>query len=112
MASVEDCRAALERLAERLSSVDEQERRRHAFDRSLSCRVRDLDTTFTGQLRDGHIEGISEAPAPKAQIRLTTDSDDLVAMTNGHLSFGQAWLSGKVKVEASVMDLLKLKSLL
>jgi predicted lipid carrier protein YhbT len=112
MASVEDCEAALQRLAERLSSVDEDERRRHAFDRSLSCRVRDLDVTFTGQLRDGDIQEISTDPAPKAQIRLTTTSDDLVAMTDGHLSFGQAWLSGKVKVEASVLDLLKLKSLI
>jgi predicted lipid carrier protein YhbT len=112
MATVEDCEAALQRLAERLSSVDENERRKHTFDRSLSCHVRDLDVTFTGRLSDGDIEGISTDPAPKAQIRLTTDSDDLVAMTDGHLSFGQAWLSGKVKVEASVLDLLKLKSLL
>ena len=27
-------------------------------------------------------------------------------MTDGHLGFGQAWLSGKVKVEAGVRDLL------
>jgi predicted lipid carrier protein YhbT len=112
MATVKECYAALERLSERFSSVDEEERRKHAFDRSLSCRVPDLDVTFTGQLDDGHIRDISTEPAPRAQIRLTTDSDDLVAMTDGHLSFGQAWLSGKVKVEASVLDLLKLKSLL
>ena len=112
MATVEECHVALERLAERLASVDEDARRKHAFDRTMSCRVPDLDVTFTGALRDGHLQDISTDEAPKAQLRLTADSDDLVAMTDGHLSFGQAWLGGKIKVEASVLDLIKLKSLL
>ena len=112
MATVEECHHALERLAERLSSVDEGARRKHVSDRTLSCRVPDLDVTFTGALQDGHLSGISTDPAPKAQIRLTAASDDLLAMTDGRLSFGQAWLSGKVKVDASVMDLIKLRSML
>ena len=112
MATVDECHDAVERLAERLSSVDEEERRKHAFDRTLSCHIPDLDVTFTGSLRDGHLQDISTDEAPRAQIRLTAKSDDLVAMTDGHLSFGQAWLAGKVRVEASVMDLIKLKSLL
>jgi predicted lipid carrier protein YhbT len=112
MATVDECHDAVERLAERLSSVDEEARRKHAFDRTLSCHIPDLDLTFTGALHDGHLQEISTDPAPKAQIRLTANSDDLVAMTDGHLSFGQAWLAGKIKVEASVLDLIKLKSML
>jgi hypothetical protein len=111
MATLDECRAALERLAQKLSSVEDTDRRQHAFDRSVSCLVPDLQTTFSGQLRDGHIVGITTEPAPRAQIRLTADSDDLVALTDGRVSFGQAWLSGKVKVQAGVMDLLKLKSM-
>jgi predicted lipid carrier protein YhbT len=112
MATIKDCRAALERLSDKLREVDEEERKQHAFDRTLSCHVPDLDVTFTGRLEDGHITGITTDEAPKAQIRLTAKSDDLVAMTDGQLSFGQAWLSGKVKVEAGVRDLLKLRSML
>jgi predicted lipid carrier protein YhbT len=112
MASLEECHAALERLAERLSTVDDDERQRHAFDRSLSCHVPDLDVTFAGALSDGHITDITTEPAPKAQIRLTATSDDLVALTDGDLDFGKAWLSGRVKVEAGVRDLLKLRSML
>ncbi len=112
MATVDECHDAVERLAERLSSVDDEARRKHAFDRTLSCHIPDLDITFTGSLRDGHLQDISTDPAPKAQIRLTANSDDLVAMTDGHLSFGQAWFGGKIKVDASVLDLIKLKSLL
>jgi predicted lipid carrier protein YhbT len=112
MATDEECRAALERLAARLASVDGDEHRHHTFDRSMSCFVPDLEVTFSGALSDGHITGITTDPAPKAQVRLTVGSDDLVALTDGHLDFGRAWLSGRVKVEASVRDLLKLRSML
>lgn len=110
MATIEQCRTALESLAAHLSGDDAA--RQSTFDRTLSCRVPDLGVTFSGQLREGQILGITTEPAPKAQIRLTTDSDDLVALTDGSLSFGQAWLGGRVKVEAGVRDLLKLRSML
>jgi predicted lipid carrier protein YhbT len=112
MATAAQCRKALENLASRLRDVDEADRRRHAFDRTLSCHVPDLGVTFSGELKDGHIVGITTDEAPKAQIRLTAASDDLVALTEGELSFGQAWLAGRVKVEAGVRDLLKLRSML
>ena len=112
MASLEDCHTALERLAGRLSSADDHHRQRVAFDRSLSCTVPDLGVTFSGQLSDGHITDITTEPAERAQLRLTATSDDLVALTDGHLNFAQAWLSGRVKVEAGVRDLLKLRSML
>jgi putative sterol carrier protein len=112
MATIEECRAALERLSGRLSDVDESDRKQHAFDRTLSCHVPDLDVTFSGRLEDGEIRDISTDDAPRAQIRLTASSDDLVALTDGELDFGRAWLAGRVKVEAGVRDLLKLRSML
>jgi putative sterol carrier protein len=112
MATEKECRRALEGLASRLREVDEHDRKKHTFDRTLSCHLTDLGKTFSGALEDGHIVGITTDPAPKAQIRLTMTSDDLVALTDGELSFGQAWLSGRVKVEGGVRDLLKLRSML
>lgn len=112
MATTAECRQALESLAARLRDVDEHDRKKHAFDRTLSCHVPDLDVTFSGRLHDGHIVGITTDPAERAQIRLTASSDDLVALTDGELNFAQAWLSGRIKVEAGVRDLLKLRSML
>lgn len=109
MASLEECHAALERLASRLT--DHRDHKHAAFDRSLSCTVPDLGVTFSGRLSDGHLSGITTEPAERAQLRLTADSDDLVAMTDGHLNVAQAWLSGRIKVEAGVRDLLKLRSM-
>ena len=110
MATLDECRGALESIAARLSAADDSVRRRHLADRTISCRVRDLDVTFTGRLADGRLADITTDAAPKAQIRLTISSDDLVALTDGRLS--SAWAHGKVRVDASVMDLLRLRNLL
>ena len=48
----------------------------------------------------------------RADIRLTMTSDDLVALTSGELSFGPAWATGRVKLEAGLRDLLRLRKLL
>ena len=86
-----------------------------ALDRSVSCRITDLDITFVGRLEDGRIEVRRHAPGPaaeKAQIRLTMTGDDLVAMVDGELNFAKAWGSGRVKLEAGLRDLLRLRKLL
>ncbi|MQY13138.1 hypothetical protein SRB5_32810 [Streptomyces sp. RB5] len=115
MRTTEECRAALERLSESMGGAEGNVRRVAALDRSLSCRITDLDTTFTGRLRGGRIQDVTAVagePPGKAQIRLTMSSDDLVALVDGGLNFAKAWGSGRVKVHASVPDLLRLRSLL
>ncbi len=42
-----------------------------------SCRIPDLDTTFSGRLHEGALLDISNVPLDDAQIRLTVSSDDL-----------------------------------
>ena len=112
MATLEECRVALGTLADTMATAEEDVRRHTTLDRSLSCHVPDLGVTFSGQLRDGHIHDITTDPAPRAQIRLTVDSDDLVALVNGELNFAKAWGSGRVKLEASLFDLFRLRKLL
>jgi hypothetical protein len=48
----------------------------------------------------------------QAQVRFTAKSDDLVAIAEDPGSFGRAWLTGRLKVEASILDLLRLRKLL
>ncbi|MFI6850238.1 SCP2 sterol-binding domain-containing protein [Kitasatospora sp. NPDC050467] len=115
MANAEECRAALEQLSRNMAKSTGDIRKAAALDRSLTCRITDLDLTFTGRLRDGRIEDVTEAPgAPteKAEIRLTMSSDDLVAMVDGRLNFASAWAGGRVKLEAGFRDLLRLRTLL
>ncbi|SDJ96015.1 SCP2 sterol-binding domain-containing protein [Streptomyces indicus] len=115
MATIEECRGALDRLSDNLASAEGDVRSAAALDRSLSCHIKDLDTTFTGRLQDGRIEvrdTYEGAPREKAQIRLAMTGDDLVAMVNGELNFAKAWAAGRVKLEASFRDLLQLRKLL
>ncbi|WP_426363184.1 SCP2 sterol-binding domain-containing protein [Streptomyces sp. E-08] len=115
MATITECRGALDRLSDNLARADDGVRGAAALDRSLSCHVTDLDTTFTGRLTQGRIrvDGTVDGPPPdKAQIRLAMTGDDLVAMVAGELNFAKAWASGRVRLEAGFRDLLRLRSLL
>ena len=113
MATVEACEDALAHLGDRLSEVEHDVKRKHIVDRSVSCRIPDLGVTFYGHLRDGHLRDVvQDEPAEQAQIRLTVSSDDLIALTHGELHFAHAWASGRLKIEASVRDMLRLRSLL
>jgi hypothetical protein len=112
MATVEECRQALERLAQQMSKTDGDPRRTPSLDRTLGCHLTDLGVDFRGRLHDGTITDIEQTADARAKIKLTTTSDDLVALTNGSLNFTSAWTGGRLKVDASVFDLLKLRSLL
>lgn len=115
MASVAECERAFATLADRLSTADAGTRGKAAFDRSLSCRLTDLEISFAGQLRDSRLEQIRRVTDPDAerpaQIRLAMTSDDLLRLVDGDLNLGSAWTSGRVKVHGSVFDLLKLRSI-
>ena len=86
------------------------------LDRSLSCRLTDLDEVVLGRLTSGSVRDLHVLPhgpaIPKADIRLTMSSDDLLALTDGRLHFGSAWATGKVRLEAGLRDLLRLRKIL
>ncbi|CAG7657483.1 sterol-binding protein [Actinacidiphila bryophytorum] len=115
MATIEECRAALDQLSRNMAKAEGDVRAATALDRSLSCRITDLDVTFVGRLHGGAITDVVTvpgAPQDKAQIRLTMSGGDLVAMVGGELSFAKAWGSGRVRVQASLRDVFRLRTLL
>jgi predicted lipid carrier protein YhbT len=114
MATAEECRQALDSLLGRLAELDPADKEAHLVDRVISCKVSDLGVTFVTHLgRDGAgpvtVANGSDGPA---QVRFTTKSDDLVALAEDPGSIGRAWLTGRLKVEASIFDLLRLRKLL
>ncbi|MET9605746.1 SCP2 sterol-binding domain-containing protein [Streptomyces sp. NPDC006512] len=115
MATIEECREALDRLSGNLAKAEGDVRGAAALDRSLSCHITDLDRTFAGRLDGGRIRVDSVEAGPprqKAEIRLAMTGDDLLALVAGELKFAKAWASGRVRLEAGFRDLLRLKSLL
>jgi hypothetical protein len=112
VATVEECEAALHDLAAMLRGVDKDTRDQHVVDRTLSAWISDLKECFTGRLGADGLTDITRGGQHDGQIRLKLKSDDLVALTKGELSFPVAWASGRVKVDASISDLLRLRTLL
>ncbi len=114
MATADECRAALDSLIGRISDMDAKQRAAHLADRTLSCRVPDLGLTFLTRLGPHGAEPIKEVPdgTPQAQVRFTADSDVVVAIAGDPGSFMRAWLSGKLKVQGSVFDLLLLRKIM
>jgi hypothetical protein len=112
VATIEQCTKALEGILGDLASSPAAK----GMDRTLSCRLTDLGQVVRGRLAESEIKDIEvlaeDAEVEPANIRLTMSSDDLLAMTDGDLEFAKAWASGRVKLEASLKDMFKLRSML
>ncbi|MEV1329670.1 SCP2 sterol-binding domain-containing protein [Micromonospora costi] len=112
MASVDECRQALQELAARLDRNAEAVRERVDLDRTLACRITDLETAFHGRLTDGRLVDLTDGDDPKAKIALSTSSDDLVALVRGDLDIARAVASRRVSIKANPFDLMKLRKML
>ncbi|MFF5259428.1 SCP2 sterol-binding domain-containing protein [Actinomadura viridis] len=113
MANEEECRGALDRISKRLAEVDADRLAEHVVERTVSCRITDLGVAYLTRLHGGGLDPFARTDAPgDAQVRLTVASDDLVALANDELNPARAWASGRLKIEASFLDLLRLRKLL
>ncbi len=115
MATIEECRAALDKLSDSMGGAEGDVRAAASMERSVSCHVTDLDVTFAGRLTGGRIEVRETHPGPpleKAQIRIAMTGDDLLGLVDGELHFARAWASGRVRLEAGLRDLFQLRKLL
>jgi hypothetical protein len=114
MASAEECREALQTLTGRLAEMNPQDRASYFGNRSMSCQVTDLGVTFITRFTDHGAEPVTEAKPddPPADIRLTAVSDDVISLSATPANIARMWIAGRVKVQASMRDLLLLRKLL
>ena len=117
MATEEECLTALENIASRLSDVDPAQFARHAVERTVSCRVADLGIVFRTRVHPGGLDPFDRVdgtpnPPGRAQVRVTVNSDDLVALSRDELHIATAWATGRLTIEARPGDLLRLARLL
>ena len=113
MATLKAVEAAVQALLERLAEVDPHVRRKYAVERTVACRVRYLDIVFLGSFDEECIlRELTTDERGDGQVKIAASSDDLIALIEGRLSVPTAWATGKLKIDASMLDLLKLRSLL
>lgn len=113
MATEEECRAALDRIVERLDEVEPEQFKEHVVERTISCRVPDLGLFFASRIHEGGLDPFTRSDnGAAAQVRITVRSDDLVALAKDELNVARAWATGRLRIEANIFDLLRLRRLL
>lgn len=116
MASEEKVTEKLEELIERLHESDEDLksslRESLPHPRILHLHVRDLDLDFWTELEDGHLGTLHRGRPEESHAKIETESDHFVEMVDGRLHLVSAFLSGKVRVDASFSDMMTLRKML
>jgi hypothetical protein len=113
MASAQECQQALQKLAGRLSDLSPEDREAYFGGRSISVTIPDIGVTYVTTLGTGDDPVREAAPdEPPADIRMTANSDEVVSLAETPMNIARAWVSGRVKIEASVKDLFRLRRLL
>jgi SCP-2 sterol transfer family len=113
MNSAEECREALQKLAGRLSELSPADREQYFGNRSISVTIPDLGVTYATKLGSGDDPVHEVSPGdPSADIRMTANSDEVVALAQQPMNIARSWMTGKIKIEASMKDLFRLRRLL
>lgn len=112
MATVEEVDAILVALLERLTDLDDGTRALLPARRTLEARCPDLEVVRYAVWRGGRLELLDAAPPRRCDIRVAVDSDTLVALHHGELSFSRAYVDNRIRLDASMTDLLRLRAVL
>ena len=112
MATVEEVETALLELLSRLDNLDDTTRAVLPAKRTIEARCPDLDMVRYAEWRNGQLLPI-DGPLPRgADIRISVRSDDLLRITRGELPFSRAYASNRIRLDASMADLLRLRAAL
>lgn len=114
MATKREVEAKLRDLITRLSNAENAQAslaRTLPDARVVAVRVPDLDADYWTLMEGGQMGSMHRGAPEKADIKIRVDSDTLVAIVDGEASLFAAFVSGQVKIEASISDLLRLRKL-
>jgi len=111
VATPEQVEATIGSLIGRLDTLDSSSRSMLPSRRMVETTCPDLDTTWHALWEEGTVGEILRGTAPRRpDIRVKVNSDDLLALADGSLPFRQAWQAGRIKLDASVTDMLRLRA--
>lgn len=111
MATQEECLTAITDVVQRFNDHDAGKKRERLPARTVGVTILDLDVTYKADLVAGYIVDVRLSKSHHADIRLLCSSDDLLGMVSGDVSFPHAWSSGRVRIDAGLRDLMKLRAL-
>ena len=105
------------KLRELISRLDQAQEGQEGLSRALpetkviEVFVSDLDQSYWAELAGGRMGQLRKGRPEMTDIRVEAESDVLVEMVDGERSIFSSYLGGRVKVEASFNDLMRLRKL-
>jgi hypothetical protein len=112
VATIEEVDQILGDLLQQLGELDPNTRSLMPSRRTVEARCPDLDLVRYALWRDGELKMLDEAPPRRCDIRISVMSDDLLALHHGELTFSRAYSANRVRLDASMTDLLRLRAIL
>lgn len=112
MAELEEVERILDELLERLGDLDDGALAMMPAQRIIRAACPDLDLVRYARWHDGTLTVLAEPPGRRADIRISVRSDDLVKLVAGEMTFSQAYVGGRLRIDASMSDLLRLRAAL
>lgn len=80
--------------------------------RTIEANCTDLDLMYHAMWRNGQLGALVAGPAERPDIRIHVASPDLIGLAQGTVLLREAWTSQRLRIEASVTDLLRLRAVL
>jgi hypothetical protein len=112
VATPEEVETTLRALMRRLKRIDRSYRAVLPPHRVVEAEFPDLDLVYHAVWEDGSISDLRPGPAHRSDIRVVVGSDDFLALAAGALGFRHAYATSRVRLHASMTDLLRLRGLL
>lgn len=113
MATMDQVEGTFSDLIARLDGLDQRQRAMLPSRRVIQATCTDLDTSWHATWRNGAFSEVVDGEAERRpDIRIRLDSDDLVELAAGRLDVARAMSEGRVRIDASMTDLLRLRAVL
>jgi predicted lipid carrier protein YhbT len=112
MASVEEVEQTLLDLIRRLERIDPGYRAMMPSRRTIQAECPDLGLTYHAFWTHGKLSDLQPGAVARSDIRIRVDSEDLMALAEEELDFGRAYTDGRVRIQASMADLLRLRAVM
>ncbi|MFO7792576.1 MAG: SCP2 sterol-binding domain-containing protein [Candidatus Saliniplasma sp.] len=100
----------VEKFEKTVEEKDGIEDKLEGFDRNISITFKD-DGNFHFSIDETDISDIKEGSDDDADITIKTDTETLNALLNKDMKPMEAYARKKIKVDASFMDMLKIKNI-
>lgn len=80
--------------------------------RTIEAHCTDLDVMYHATWSSGAMGELVQGPAHRPDIRIGITSADIIGLADGSVRFREAYVTQRLRIDASMTDLLRLRAAL